>query len=347
MKPFVRLKILLEIWMLFLLISPSYAESAKKSNINESLEYITSIPLPKVNGRIDHMDINLKQQIVYIAALGNNTVEVVDLKQKKVIHTIKGLAEPQGVVYIPESNAIFVSNGETGICDVFRADSYAKIKSIRLDGDADNIRYIAAAQKIYVGYGDGGIAIIDARSFNKLADIKLAGHPESFQIDKQNIYVNVPTAHLIEVIDKNKQKVIAKWKIEIASANFPMALDTTNHILFIGCRHPSKLLVMNAKTGAIITSLDTDGDMDDIFFNPKTKQLYMSFGDGFVEILNQITNNQYQNASRISTAPGARTSLFVPELNLFMVAAPARLNNEARLMIYKIISPLSNHLTLK
>ncbi len=337
MKTFIRSKVILGIWMICnLFISQSCSSQTKTNKANAPLKLIETIPLPGVSGRIDHLDINLKLQIVYISALGNNTVEVVDLKGKKVIHTIKGLAEPQGILYIPESNIIFVANGDNGVCDLFRADSYAQIKSIKLDGDADNARYNAAAKRIYVGYGNGGIAVIDASTLSKLNDIKLSGHPESFQLDKNNIFVNVPDAHLVEVIDLKKQTVEARWKPEGATSNFPMALDTTNHRLFIGCRHPSKLLVLNAKTGKTIATLGTDGDMDDIFFNATTKQIYMSYGDGYVEIVNQITKDKYEISSRIKTRLGARTSLFVPELNLFIVAAPAHLGNEAQLMIYQI-----------
>jgi YVTN family beta-propeller protein len=143
-----------------------------------------SIPLAGVSGRIDHMAFDTKRQFIYVAALGNNTVEVIDLKNKKLVRSIKGLNEPQGIRYIPESNAIFIANGKTGECDVFDADSYMKINSIKLESDADNVRYNPATGKVYVGYGEGGIAVIDAKSFKQLADIKLPGHPESFQLDR-------------------------------------------------------------------------------------------------------------------------------------------------------------------
>ena len=139
---------------------------------NNSLKLIATIPLPNVSGRIDHLSFDNKDQVIFVAALGNNTVEAVDLKSKKVIHTIKDLHEPQGVVFIPENNSIFVANGDNGECDIFNAGTFEKTTTIKLPGDADNVRYDAAGKNIYVGYGNGGIAIIDATTFKVSVFIK-------------------------------------------------------------------------------------------------------------------------------------------------------------------------------
>jgi YVTN family beta-propeller protein len=327
-------KVLLGFMMFSNLLQCSSGQS-KKNTADAPLKLFATIALPNVNGRIDHMAFDSKRQFVYVAALGNNTVEVVDLKNKKVVHSIKGLGEPQGIRFVPESNAIFVANGDNGACDVFNADTYEKITSIKLGGDADNVRYDPVAKRVYAGYGSGGIAIIDATTFKQLADVKLAGHPESFQLDNKKVFVNVPDAHLLEIIDLERNSIEAKWKIEEATANFPMALDAANHRLFIGCRHPAKLLVINSETGKTITSFDTDSDTDDAFYDSSAKLIYMSCGGGYVNIFKQINADGYEPVSKIETRSGARTSLFVPELNQLVVAAPARSGNEAQLMIYE------------
>jgi YVTN family beta-propeller protein len=333
----VHSKIVLNILLLINLVFVQCSSGqVKNSSADAPLKLIGSIPLPNVNGRIDHLAFDAKRQFIYVAALGNNTVEVVDVKNKNVIHTIKGLGEPQGIRFIPESNAIIVANGDNGACDVFNADTYQRINSIKLEGDADNVRYDSVAKKIYVGYGSGGIAIIDATSFKQLADVKLSGHPESFQLDNSKIFVNVPDAHLITVIDLEKNSIKTKWKIEEATANFPMALDATNHRLFIGCRHPAKLLVLDSETGKIIVTLDTDSDTDDIFYDNVSKLIYMSCGSGNIDVFKQGDPDKYTVMSKVETSAGARTSLFVPELNQLFVAAPARSGKEAQIMIYEI-----------
>lgn len=303
-----------------------------------SLKLITSISLPDVNGRIDHLAFDATHQVVFVSALGNNTVEAVDLKNKKVIHSIKNLHEPQGVVFIPESNSIFVANGDNGECDAFNANTFQKTNTIKLAGDADNVRYDATTKKIYVGYGNGGIAVIDATGFKLLDEIKLDGHPESFQIDKaaNKIYVNVPDEKQIEIIDLEKSFVIGKWKMTEATSNFPMALDNVNYRLFIGCRHPEKLLAIDTQTGKTISILNIDGDTDDIFYSGANREIYVSCGSGYVDVFKQSNANRYVADGKISTRSGARTSLFIPELNQLIVAAPSHLGKEAVLFVYSI-----------
>ena len=306
------------------------------NNLN-LLKLTTSITLPNVTGRIDHLTYNERNQTIFVAALGNNTVEVVDLKSKKVIHTIKGLHEPQGIKFIPENNVVFVANGENGECDVFNADSYQLITSVKTSGDADNVRYDAIARKIYVGYGDGGMAIIDSKTYHQLADIKLPGHPESFQLgpDSKSVFVNVPDSKILVTIDLDKKEISDKWKIETALANFPMALDSKNHRLFIGCRKPAKLLVINSENGKTITQIDIDYDTDDVFYDSSSGLIYISCGGGYIDVLKQTDPDKYETMSRIETSSGARTSLYIPELNQLIVAAPARSGNEAHLLIYE------------
>ena len=313
---------------------------AQNSLSNKELQLVASIQLPNVSGRIDHLAFDSKNQTIFVAALGNNTVEVVDLKSGKVIQTIKGLHEPQGIKYIPGSNTVFVANGENGECDIYNADTYKLITSIKMPGtDADNVRYEVTTEKIFVGYGDGGIAVIDAKTFKQVADVKLPGHPESFQLDadSKKIFVNVPDAQMLATVDLDKNLITDKWKIEIAEANFPMALDATNHRLFIGCRNPAKLLVINCESGNIIAQIVIDSDTDDIFYDSPSKQIYVSCGGGYVDIIKQFGPDKYEVLSKIESRIGARTSLFVPELNQLLVAAPARSGSEAQLMIYEKI----------
>ena len=217
------------------------------------LRLIQTIPLRNVEGRIDHMAVDLKGERLFIAALGNNTVEIVDLRAGKHMETITGLHEPQGVGFVPEFNKIFVANAQSGACEVFDGSSFKRIKSIKLSDDADNIRYDAAAGRVYVGYGSGGLGIIDAATGDQLGEIKLDGHPESFQLEKSGprIFVNIPTSQKIAVVDREKRAAITAWPIGDATANFPMALDETHHRLFVGFRKPAKLCVFDTESGKV------------------------------------------------------------------------------------------------
>ena len=173
------------------------------------LRLVQTIPLANVEGRIDHMAVDLKGERLFVAALGNNSVEVLDLRAGKRIHSITELHEPQGVGFVPEFNKIFIANAKSGACEVFDGSSFKPIKSIKFSDDADNIRYDAAARRIYIGYGSGGLGVIDAATGDQLGEIKLEGHPESFQLEKSGprIFVNIPTSQKIIVVDREKRAV--------------------------------------------------------------------------------------------------------------------------------------------
>src|SRR5262244_1385963 len=238
------------LWSIFLLGLTLFAARVQAEE-SAALRSVQTIPLPSVEGRIDHMAVDIKGQRLFIAALENNTVEVLDLRAGTRITSITGLHEPQGVGFIPEFNKIYVANAKSGACDVFDASSFKVIKSIKFSADADNIRYDAAARRVYIGYGSGGLGIIDAANSDQIGDIKLDGHPESFQLEKSGprIFINIPTSQKIVLVDREKRATATVWPTAGATANFPMALDETHHQLFVGFRKPAKLSVFDTESG--------------------------------------------------------------------------------------------------
>jgi hypothetical protein len=303
------------------------------------LRLIQTIPLRNVEGRIDHMAVDLKGERLFIAALGNNTVEIVGLRAGKHIGTITGLHEPQGVGFVPEFDKIFVANAKSGACDVFDGSSFKFIKTVRFSDDADNVRYDATARRVYVGYGSGGLGIIDAASGEQIGAIKLEGHPESFQLEKSGprVFVNIPTSQKIIVVDREKQATIATWPVADVRANFPMALDETHHRLFVGFRKPARIVVFDTESGRATANLDSPGDADDIFYDGARQRIYISGGDGFVGIIQQQDTDHYKILAKIPTASGARTSLFVSELSRLYLAVPHRGAQRAEIRVYEAL----------
>ncbi len=295
------------------------------------------IALPNVKGRIDHIEINLKDQIAYVAALGNNTLEVVDLKSGKVTGSITGLDEPQGVAYIQKHQELLVANGGTGECGFYNALTLKKTGSIKLVDDADDVRYDAAEDKIYVGYGSGGIAIINAASHKLIGNITLPAHPESFQLDTKanKLWVNLPGSGMIGIADLTQLKLIAKWSKLLPRANFPMAYDEMQHRIIAGYRVPAKVVVYDSETGKEIFSAPMVADADDLYWDVKNKSVYVSGGGGAVDIFKQTNDTTYKQIAHINTRDGARTSLLVPELGLFLIAARASGGQKATLLLYQ------------
>lgn len=296
------------------------------------------IALPTVKGRIDHMDINLKDQIAYVAALGNNTVEAVDLKTGKILHSITGLSEPQGVAYISKHHELFIANGGTGECIFYNAATWQKVASIKYDDDADDVRYDIGADRIYVGYGNGGIGIIDAATHKKITNIALPAHPESFQLDtkEDKIWVNLPGSGMIGVADLKTNKLVAQWKKLLPRANFPMAYDSVQHRIMVGYRIPATLKVLDSRSGKEIFSSGMVGDVDDFYWDESTKQILISGGGGSINVFKQTAATAYKQIANIKTRSGARTSLWVPGLRLFLIAARAADDKPAALLVYRM-----------
>jgi len=314
----------------------TYAQDPSQSS--NLLTQVQSIPLDGVEGRIDHFGLDAKGKRLFVAALGNDTVEVVDLVAGKITQHISNLRTPQGVGFAPESNRLAVASDQDGSCRLFDGTSLQQTVTIELKDDADNIRYDNVSHHFWVGYGGGGLAAIDPESGRQVADVKLDAHPESFQLETKGkrIFVNVPNAGYVAVVDRETRTVIGKFPLKEAVANFPMALDEANHRLFIGCRNPAKLLVLDTGTGKTVATLDIVGDTDDLFYDAANKRIYVSGGEGRVTVISQASADIYNVAGQVTTAPGARTSFFVPETRMLYVAVPHRGAQKAELRAFTV-----------
>jgi YVTN family beta-propeller protein len=294
------------------------------------------IPIGHVSGRIDHMAIDLTRQRLFVAELGNNTVGVVDLSNRNVLQTMTGLKEPQGVAYLPSTDALYVANGGDGSVRQFRGPDYTAAGQIDLGDDADNIRLDIPANRIVVGYGSGGLAVIDAAGSRKIADIPLSVHPEGFQLDpgSNRIFVNLPRARAIAVVDRQSGKQTATWPTRIAGGNFPMALEQDARHVLVAFRNPAKLGAFAMDDGSLVASPDICGDADDLFVDPNRRRVYISCGEGLVDVLDSVQGT-YRRLARIATVAGARTSLFVPELDRLMLAVRASGREPAAIWVYR------------
>jgi DNA-binding beta-propeller fold protein YncE len=304
----------------------------------EPLMFVRAIELPRVEGRIDHLTLDSTRQKLFVAALGNNTVEVLDVKSGTHLKSVSGFREPQGIVGVPDAKVIAVATGQGEGVQTIDENDFKTVRTISLGEDADNVRYDAAAKKLYVGYGGGALAATSPADARVLGQVKLAGHPESFQLEQAGprIFVNVPPADHIAVVDRTAMKVIATWPVTRAKSNYPMALDDANHRLFVGCRRPAKVLVYDTSTGKETGAFDIVGDTDDLFYDPPRKRLYVSGGDGFIDVLDASQPAGLTRLARVTTAAGARTSLFVAEQSRLYLAVPHRGTQRAEIRVYDV-----------
>jgi DNA-binding beta-propeller fold protein YncE len=296
-----------------------------------------AIRLPGVEGRIDHLAFDAGAQRLFIAALGNNSVEVVDVNANRRITSLSGFHEPQGIAVASDVKAVVVANGQGDGAQFLDANDFRSTRAVRLGDDSDNVRYDSVAKRLFVGYGNGALAAISSADGRLTGEARLAGHPESFQLERDGarVFVNVPSANQIAVVDRSTMKVIATWPVLGAKANYPMALDEANHRLFVGCRSPARVLVYDTTTGKQTISFDIVGDTDDLFYDADRKRLYVTGGDGFIDAFHD-EGGRFSRLAHLATAAGARTSLFVAEQSRVYVAVPHRGAQQAEIRVYDI-----------
>ncbi|MEH2470976.1 YVTN family beta-propeller protein [Nitrobacteraceae bacterium AZCC 2161] len=317
-------------------LATTAGQTSAQSADTGPLQLETKILLGDVRGRIDHMAVDLRRQRLFVAELGNDTVGIVDLPNRKVVRRIPGLKEPQGVGYEPSTDMLYVANAGDGSVRLFEGNDYKAAGRIELGSDADNVRIDAAAKRIIIGYGNGALAVIDPSTRSKVGDIPVKAHPEGFQIDPDTsqVFVNVPDARGIAVVDRVAQKQIGKWPLADRGANFPMALDHVRRQILVVFRAPAELGVFSMTDGKPTATTETCGDADDLFIDAKRARVYVSCGAGFLDVLD-AKDATYRRIARIPTASGGRTSLFVPEMDRLLVAVRASSGEPAAIWIFR------------
>lgn len=311
------------------------APASAESQDGGPLQLEAKISLGHVRGRIDHMAVDLKRQRLFIAELGNDSVGIVDLANRSVIHTISGLNEPQGIGYEPTTDTVFVANAKDGTVELFDGNGYKPTGQIELGSDADNIRIDVAARTVIVGYGNGSLGYIDPVARSRVRSSPLKAHPESFQLDPDTnrIFINLPSAHAVAVVDGKTGKQLANWPMD-KSGNYAMAIDRERNRLLVAFREPPELGVLELTSGKSVGTVETCRDVDDLFVDARRKRIYVSCGQGFVDVL-EANGAAYRQIARVPTVAGARTSLFVPEMDRLVVAVRESLAGPAAIWVFR------------
>lgn len=326
-----------------LLLANGFAQAA------DLLVLEQKIPLGQVKGRIDHMAIDVGRKRLIVAELGNDTVGVVDIPERKVVHVITGLKEPQGIGFVATDDTVYVANAGDGSVRIYRAADYAEAGTVDLGEDADNVRVDPVGKRVFVGYGGGAFAIIDAATRKKVSDIPLGAHPEGFQLAQSSghLFVNIPRRREIAAVDPATGGRVATWPMG-ARDNFPMTLDEGAQRVIVTFRSPARLGVFSMHDGAAVANVETCGDSDDVFADAKRRRIYVVCGEGFVDVFEARAEQgsrqepqssqpapPYSRVAHIRTAAGARTGLFSADADRLFVAVPARSKQAAAIWAFR------------
>jgi hypothetical protein len=292
-----------------------------------------TIPLAKVSGRIDHLAVDPARGRLFVAELGNGTVEAIDLASGRSLGRISGLKEPQGVGYLSARDEIAVASGGDGMLRFYRAADLKLVGALKLGEDADNVRVDAQSGRVLVGYG-AALAVVEPVTRSVVRTIPLPAHPEGFQAQGSRAFVNLPQAGALAAIDLAQGRELARWRNPGAHFNFPLALDSEAGVIAVVYRLPAKLVLFRTASGQVEQKLDTCGDADDLFFDRARKRLYVICGGGAVDVFG-MARAGYSPAGRISTRGGARTGVFSPQLDRLYVAVRASGNQPAAVWAFR------------
>ncbi len=297
-----------------MLVSAAYVAGTRHTSDNDKaltpLVQRSRIMLPGVLGRIDHFGYDGRRGNIFVSALGNNTVEVVN--NLRVVHSIRGLGQPQAALFIDELDRLIVS-GKDGKLRFLDGGTFASLRILDFGADTDNLRYERDEKLVYVGYGNGAIAMVDPATMERLPrEFVLGSHPESFQFEKngERIFVNLPDQESIGVIDRKSGRV-TKWRIEGLRTNHALAFDETSRRLFSAALQPGKLWVIDSDSGRVVTILRIVLGVDDIWFDAVRKRIVASGHAGFVSVIQQRDADRYALLANVQTAVGGGTSLYL------------------------------------
>jgi hypothetical protein len=305
--------------VLFLFFASSCSAGAQTFDPRDPrspLHLVRAIELPGVKGRIDHMALDTDGKHLFVAENGNGSIDDVDLASGKVVGRISWLHEPQGVAWLPRQREIAVASGD-GLVAFYGGTDRHQVAVVSLGADADNVRIDHRNGNLVVGYGSGGLAVIDPATHRVIGRIALPAHPEAFELLGAKLFVNIPDAHKIILADLDQQQVTSTLSTGLLFGNFPMASDATGSRIAVAYRIPATVSVLDAHSGATISIARICGDADDLYF--RARQLIIVCGSGTVELIDDATHDV-----RVGTRPGARTGILDPISGHLLVAVPSR-----------------------
>ena len=326
---------------IFLVLVASLAPLVR-AEAEAGLKLTKTIVLPSVAGRFDHFAFDAAGDRLFVAATGNHSVEIVNVKTGARIESLTGLGKPHGLAWVPDEGKLFVADGTLAALKVFAGSPLKVIASLPLSDDADDMVYDAQTGLLYVGHGGsspsvpGRIAVVNTRNNSVIDNLPASAHPEALDMDQEGkrIFANIADSSEVVVIDSTTHSIKATWKLSRAKDNVPIAFDRDDHALLVGCRTPARSVSLDDATGVEISDLPSAAGADDLFYEPQRHRAYLISGSGAVDIYEVAPDKSLKAVDSVKTGPGAKTGLLVLSLESLFVAVPATSAQPAEIRMY-------------
>lgn len=344
MRNVYRLNAALAAAAILCLVATEVPLTAQSSNQQAPLQLVTSYHLPgNIKGHFDHIVVDVKGHRLFATPEDYHAVLVLSTENGKLIHEIQGIEKPHAILFRPDLNLLYITDGADGSVKVFDATSYKLEHRIALLKDADSIGFDPHTHLLYVDNGGGDVgqkfsmlSVIDTNKFSKIADIKIDGDTlEAMVLDpnRPQLYVNNRDKNQVQVVNRFNRSLGAVWPITMGKTNVTMAYDVNHHRLFVGCRS-GQLVVLDSDSGKELQALPIVKGVDDTAFDEASGRIY-SAGDGAMSVYQEVDANHYKLLGNVPTGPLGKTARLVPEMERMFIAVPQHGSTDPSIMVYK------------
>ncbi len=297
------------------------------------LKQVRKFDMPSsVQGKFDHLGIDLRGRRLFAAAESAHQVLVFDLGSGKFLRAIQGIEIPHAIFVREDLDRIYITDGGAGALKIYDGKTYKLLKTVPLKVDADSIGYDPVTHFLYIDNGGGDahesfsmLSVVDTTKGEKVADIKIDGETlEAMALERSSgkMYVNNAAKNQVAVVDRKTRTLLASWPVTLGKRNVSIAFDEANHRLFVACRSGA-IVVFDTRTGKELQSLDIGKGVDDLAFDPASKRLYAPCGaDGLIYVYRQQDPDHYHLLGKVSSGPGGKNGLLSQQLRRYFVLVP-------------------------
>ena len=330
-----------------LLFLPSPIPASAASAPDSSVRLIKTVDLPGYTGDFDHFAADYDRNRLLLAAEDHGTLEVFDLKTSAHLRTVTGFGNPHSILVRKGVPTVFITDSEKQNASIRDASTYAKKQTVDLTPGSDTAKYDAAANVLYVVTGgkDVDMKTCNLEAINPDTGAKLGSvtfqdnHVEAmaFVDSDPRLFINLAQTNKIAVVDRKSMKLLAMWPVMPAQQNAMVAFDPAQHRLYVVTRAPGMVVVMNSDTGAVVGTQPAPLRADEVQYDAATHRLYVPGGEGYMAIYDTSDKDHLKLTEKVTTAPGAKTALLIPEMHrLFLAVSPGDTKAMAKVLTYEV-----------